>query len=204
MGYYNRQNKVLNDLISKNKTSPFAAQQLSLAKNMFGGRMAGAPQLQNNIFSSQGGAMDFAQRNATDSSQALAIAAGLQGQTNEDLAGLQIREQQNQSAMLQNLNQAYGINIDEGRNQFQNEVALKGAKAQNELAKRKALWNTVGQVANLGVSALTGGMFGGGMFGGSGSSGGGGAAGGLGSIVGSAAGQASSPFGYGGWRRGGN
>ena len=53
---------------------------------------------------------------------------------------------------------------------YQNEVQLKGAQAANKLAKRKALWNTVGQVANLGVSLATGGL-GGNIFGGGNSGG---------------------------------
>jgi len=166
MGYYNRQNKVLNDLISKNIKSPFAAQQLALAKSMFGGRMPGAPQLERNIFAAQGNTLNNINRLATDSSQALALGAQTQGQTDDALGDLQIKEEQNKSQMLDNLNQAYGTSISEDRNNFANLVALKGAKAQNELAKRKALWNTVGQVANLGVSAFTGGMFGGGASGG--------------------------------------
>ena len=170
MGYYNRQNRVLDDLLSKNVKSPYALQQLGMAKQLFNGRMAGAPQLQNNIFSSQANTIDAANRNATDSSQALAFAAGAQGQTDQSLSDLQTKEMQNREMMLQNLNQAYVANIDEDRNNFQNLVSLKGAKAQNELAKRKALWNTVGQVANLGVSAFTGGMFGGIKGGGRGNS----------------------------------
>ncbi len=164
MGYYKRQNKVLDDLIAKNVKSPYAEQQLGLAKTMFGGRMFGAPQMEKNLLSSQGNVLNSIGRNATDASQALAASLGTQGETDQQFSDLQTKEQQNKYAMLQNLNQAYGVNIDEDRNNFQNLVALKGAKAQNELAKRKALWNTVGGIANLGVGIATGG-FGGNLFG---------------------------------------
>lgn len=181
MGYYNKQHKVLEGLIGQDPTynrSQFAEQQLGMAKSMFGGRMFGAPQLERNLFSSQANFMGNVNRNATDSSQALALGAAGLGQTNEALSDLQIKEAQNKYAMLNNLNQAYGVSIGEDQNveadkvrKYEDLVKIRGAQAANALGKRKALWNTVGQIANLGVSAFTGGMSGG-MFGGGGAGGG--------------------------------
>jgi hypothetical protein len=157
-------NKALDKLLSQDVTynkSPFAAQQLAVAKNMFNGRMAGAPQFQNNIFSSQANTLDAVNRNATDSSQALAIAAGAQGQTSQSLEDLQMREAQNKAMMLQNLNQAYGTNIDEDYKvygdqvrRFGNLAEIRGQQQQNKTSALNGVFNGLNSDINQAISAF--------------------------------------------------
>lgn len=135
--------KKINPIWKQYESSPYAAQQLGLAKQMFGGRMAGAPQYERNILSSQGNVLDSVNRNATDASQALAMAAATQGQTDQSLSDLQTQESQNKYSLLDNLNQAYGTMIGEGNKVYdsvrdkymldsQRKDALASSGAQNK------------------------------------------------------------------------
>jgi hypothetical protein len=177
-----KESKKINPIFNQYKSSPFAKQQLGIAQNMFNGRMAGAGGLERNLQSSQASQMANAGRNATDSSQLLALGGASQGLTNDALGDLQIREAQNKQAMLQNLNQAYETNIGEGNKEYdsmlekykmdsQRKDALRSSGAQNK-------YGALSDMASLGFSAAgaggLGSMFGGGggggmqQFGGSG------------------------------------
>lgn len=170
MGYFKWADKQLQDLMAQNPTysrSIYPGKQLGIANSLIGSRVPGAGQFQNNIFASQGNQMANINRNATDASQALLFGAGAQGQTDQALGDLQLKEADWTKYGLNNLNEAYGANQQEDQyanqmeqQRYQNQVALKGAQAANKFAKRKALWNTVGGIAQLGVSAFTGGLFG--------------------------------------------
>jgi len=178
-------NKALDKLLAQDvryQQNPFAKQQLSLANNMFNGRMAGAGQLQQNIFSNQGNTIDNINRNATDSSQALALGAAAQGQTNENLSDLQMREAQNKQMMLQNLNQAYGVNINEGDKDYEDQVrrfgnlaSIRGQQQQNKTNALNGVFNGLNsdinqafQIAGMFVNPMgaVAGAAGGGMGGG--------------------------------------
>lgn len=160
------ESKKINPVFNQYQRSPFAAQQLALAKQLYGGRMFGAPQLERNIFSNQGNTLDAVNRNATDASQALATAAGVQGQTNEALSDLQIREAQNKYNMLGNLNQAYGVNIGEGDKEYESMLTKYRMDAERKDALRNAgAQNKYGAFSDLSSMAFTlgtGGFFGGG------------------------------------------
>jgi len=130
--------KKINPVFNQYKTSPYATNKLGIAQQLFNGRMAGAPQLEKNIFSSQANTLDAVGRNATDASQALAIAAGSQGQTNEALSDLQIKEAQNKQMMLQNLNQAYGTMIGEGDKEYDSMLQ----KYEMDVARKSGLLNS--------------------------------------------------------------
>lgn len=183
MGYYKWADKAIGDLKSKIPTytrSQFPAKRLGMATSFLNSRMPGSDQYARNILSNQAGQISNINRNATDASQALALSAATQGQTDESFGALQGQEAEWKRFGLGNLNQAYesmqqeDMNVYQGGvRSFEDLVSLTGAQAANKLAKRKALWNTVGGIANLGVSLFTGGM-GGGLFG----KGGGGASGG--------------------------
>jgi hypothetical protein len=168
MGYYNWADRQLRQLMTEDPVytrSKMPGMRLGLANQLFNGRMAGATDLQNNIFSNQASYQAGITRNATDASSAMSgLAAGL-GMTDESLAGLQTKEKENKYSMLQNLNDAYGAMQGEDQmveqdkvRRYQDKVQLKGAQAANKLAKRKALWNTVTSIANMGISAATGGL----------------------------------------------
>lgn len=188
MGYFKWADQQLKDLMAKipqyqRSTAP--GMQLGLANSLIGSRMPGSSQYQNNVFTNQATTLDNVNRNATDASQALSYAVGAQGAADKSLVDLQLQEADWAKFGLSNLNDAYGAvanedrMVEQGKQQnFQDLVSLKGAQAANKFAKRKALWNTVGGIANLGVSAFTGGIklpqFGGGS----------GQGGGLGSMIG--------------------
>lgn len=135
--------KKINPVWTDYQSNPYAARQLAMAQNMFGGRMAGAPQMERNILSSQGNTMANVNRNATDASQALAYGAASQGQADQSFTDLQTAESQNKYNMLGNLNNAYGAMINEGDKVYQNKMqkfmidsqrkdALANAGAQNK------------------------------------------------------------------------
>lgn len=137
MIFGSKQNKLANKIKpvwSQYQTSPYAKEQLGIAKQLFSGRMAGAPQMERNILANQANFMGNVSRNATDGSQALALAAAGQGQTNQAFSDLMLKESQNKYGMLGNLNQAYGTMIGEGNkvhqslmDKFQMDVNQKNA-----------------------------------------------------------------------------
>lgn len=187
MGYYNWANKQLVDLMAKNPTyerSKYPGMQLGMANQFMNSQMPGLQNYRNNLLSTQGNTLDFLGKNATDASQLMGAAAGIKGQTDQSFGDLQGQEADWKKFGLGNLNNAYAANSAEDQRQqelkqqyYENEVALRGAQAANKLAKRKALWNTVGGIAQLGISAFTGNpagaagglgkIFGGGGLGGS-------------------------------------
>lgn len=123
--------------------SPYAKQQLDLAKTMFGGRMFGAPELEQNILASQSNYLNNVNRNASDSGQALAMGQLAQGQTNQNFQDLQIQELQNKYNMLNNLNQGYQGMIDEGDKVYQDMMTKYQIDVQDRAALRGAAWNNI-------------------------------------------------------------
>lgn len=123
-------------------SSPYAAQQLGTAQQLFNGRMPGANDIAQGIGSSQQNVISNVNRNATDSSQALALAEQGQGTANNAYTNLGIQEGQYKASMLNNLNAGYQAMVGEGdkvyNSQFQKyqldtnqQTALRGAAAQN-------------------------------------------------------------------------
>lgn len=154
-GKQRKEARKINPIFNQYKANPYAKQQLGLAQQMFNGRMAGAGDLEKNIFTNQANFQSNVNRNATDSSQALALAAAGQGQTNNALGNLQTQEAQNKYGMLQNLNNAYGVNIQEGDKEYNSmfqkfqmdtarKTALMGAGAEN-------IFGGIGDLASLGI-----------------------------------------------------
>lgn len=179
----NKEAKKINPIWQEYAESPYAKQQLGTAQNLFNAPMAGGAELQRNILANQGNAIGQINRNATDSSQALALGALAQGQTNDALQGYQIQNAQNKYSMLNNLNQAYGVMIGEGDKKYksimqkymmdvQRKDALKSAGAQNIYGGIDDIEGQALQVAGMfgGIPGL-GKMFGGGKFGGGGAGG---------------------------------
>lgn len=170
--------KKINPNWKQYETNPYAKQQLALAQQLYKGRMEGAPQLENNIMSNQASNLANFGRNATDSSQLLALGGASQGMTNEALSSLQIEEAQNKYNMLGNLNNAYGTMIGEGDKEYQSFLQKYGWDSQRKDALNSAgAQNKYGAVSDLSsalFSAYGGGMGGAGggrglaQFGGSG------------------------------------
>lgn len=168
-----KSNKALDKLAGQDPTytaNPFSGQRFALAQNLFNGRMAGAANEENNIYGAQANAMNGIDRNATDSSQALALAAAAQGQTDQAFNNLQTKEAQNKQAMLSNLNDAYAGMIGEGDKVYQDKVRRFGDMAEINGAKQQNRQNAWGSVSNLGLGMMNLGMQmgNGGAFGGGG------------------------------------
>lgn len=158
----NKLAKAIKPVWQQYQTNPFAKNQLGLAQQMMGGRMAGAPQLERNIMSAQGNTLSNVNRNATDASQALAYGAAAQGQTDASLGDLQVQEAQNKYSLLNNLNQAYGQMIGEGDKEYNSKLQ----KYQMDVAEKNALRdsgtkNIFGGVNDLASMSMQLGMMGG-------------------------------------------
>ncbi len=161
--------------------NPLARQQLGLAQSMLNARMPGASAAERNIFANQANTLSNVQRAATDSSQALALAAGTQGQTNQAFQNLGMEEAQDYQRRYGNLAGATQGVISEGDKVYQDKVrryqdlaALTGANIQQNM-------NNWGTLSNLGFGLANFGLAGG--FKGGGGSGGGGSKGGWGQGV---------------------
>jgi hypothetical protein len=150
------------------KENPLAKQRLALAQALFNARTPGALQAERNIFSNQANTIANINRNATDSSQALALATGAQGQTNQDLMQLGMSEMGDQQRRLGNLTGAQEGLINEQDKVFQDQVRRFGNKAQIKGAINENRQNTWGDISNLGFGIMNFGMAGGfdGMMGG--------------------------------------
>jgi len=153
-----KQNKLankINPIYKPYEKSIYADKQLGIANQLFNGRMAGAANQERNIATSQANATSNVNRNATDASQALALNAGVQGQTNDAFADLQMRESQNKYAMLDNLNRAYGVNINEGDKVYQDQMNKYqlDMQAKNQL-RDAAMKNKYSAIEGLGGLAV--------------------------------------------------
>lgn len=163
-------NKQLSQLQTQDPTytaNPLVGQQFDLAKQLFYGRMAGAPQEERNIFTNNANFNAQVGRNASDGSQALALAAAGQGQSDQAFSNLQLKEQQNKYSLLGNLNNAYGEMIGEGdkvfadqTRKFGNKVQIQGAKSQNNQQGWQDFSNFGMGIANIGLSGGFGSGFG--------------------------------------------
>lgn len=117
--------KKLSSLIKedpKYTSSPYAAKTLGLAQTLLNSRMPGAASRERNIYGAGANAMGNINRNVTDSSQALALGAGIQGQQGSQFNDLAMQEGQDYYQKLGNLNQAYGGMTQEHDKLFDDEV----------------------------------------------------------------------------------
>jgi len=156
-------------------TSPYAQQELGLANTLYNARMPGASAMERNIYQNQANTIGAINRNATDSSQALALAAGAQGQTNQAFNQLGIQEAQDQQRRYQNLVGAqrgmtaeHQSMFDDSIRRWQNKLGIE--MKRNEI--RQQQWGNLNNYSQqLGSQGSLGGMMGGG--GAAGGSGGG-------------------------------
>jgi hypothetical protein len=177
-----KSNRQLERLIKQNptyKSSPYAGQRMALAQQLLNARQPGAAAAERNIYGSQASTLANVQRNATDSSQALALAAGAQGQTNQAFGDLAQQEAQGYQQRYQNLAGAQEGMIQEGDKVYQDQVrrfqdlaAIRGAQSQN----RQSMWQGI---SNMGFGAMNFGLASGG-----GAGAGAGASGGMGAYMG--------------------
>jgi hypothetical protein len=146
----------LDALIKQDPTyrqSPYAAQRLGLAQTLLNARMPGAAAMERNVYGNQANQLGNVNRNATDSSQALALGSAAQGQTNQAFQNLSTQEQQDYYNRYQNFTGAQQGMIAEGDKVYQDQMrryqdlaAVTGAKIQN----KQTAWNSL---ANFGIGA---------------------------------------------------
>ncbi len=167
-------NKKLNTLQTQDptyKANPLAGDRLSLANTLLNARMPGAARAERNIYASGGNARGQVQRNATDSSQALALGASIQGQEGNQFGQLADQEAQDYQRRYSNQVGAQQGMINEGDKVFQDEQRRWGDKMQIQGAINENKQNSWGDLANMGFGLASFGMAGGmdgmgGMFGG--------------------------------------
>lgn len=131
--------------------SPYAQNTLGLAQTLLNSRMAGVQRYTNNIYGSQANTLSGINRNATDSSQALALAAGVQGQTDASFGNLQQMEAQDYNSKVANLNQANQGMTAEGdkiydsiKNKWQDQVNIAMTNYKIRTKKRQDTARVIG------------------------------------------------------------
>lgn len=146
--------------------SPYAKQSLGLAQQMFNGRMAGAADASRGIQNTQGNQIANIQRNATDSSTALALGAAAQGQADSSVNNLAMQEGQYKTGLLDNIQNAYNQLTKEHQNIYQDQFdKYKLDSAAKQQLKNASTANIVGGISDIGAGALgfaTAGLGGGG------------------------------------------
>lgn len=158
-----RANKRLESLIGqdpKYNSNPIAGDRMSLAKQLLNGRMPGAASVERNIMGNQGNAITNINKVATDSSQALALGANIQGQTNQAFQQLGQQESQDYQRRYGNLVGAQEGMIQEGDKVYQDQVRrfedlakIRGAQNQNSQNAWKSISNAGMGIMNFGLSA---------------------------------------------------
>ena len=149
------------------KSSLYSQNTLGMAQNLLNSRMTGAASRERNILGSQANSISNINRNATDSSQALALAAGSQGQSNQSFNDLEMMEGQDFNNKLNNLNQANTAMTGEHKDLFDDSVRRWQDKVNTTMTQykmRKQGGSDIGQLGS-GLSSMGGG---GGSGGGSG------------------------------------
>jgi len=142
-----------------------ANQRLGLANTLLNARAPGAMQAERNIYSTQSGQLAGLNRSATDASQALAVAAGIGGQTQDAFTNLGQQEAQDyyrrlgiqgdaQQGVMNEAQRVEGNMFNDQLRKYQNKMDIQGAMQQNRQ-------NTWGDISNLGFGLADFGMSGG-------------------------------------------
>jgi len=158
-------NKKMNRLLGEDPVyseNPIARQRMGLAQTMLNARMPGAQAVENNIYGNQANTLSNIQRGATDSSQALAMASGVQGSTNDAFQNLGITEAQDYQRRYGNLSDAQEGVIREGDKVFRDKERRFGNKMQVSGAINENRQNNWGDISNMGFGladfAMSGGF----------------------------------------------
>ena len=156
----NRLANQINPFFQQYQQNPLAQQNLAVNKNMFYGRMPGAQKAESNIMQLQSNQLSNLQRGATDSSQLLAMGAGLQGGTNEAFSNLAAAEGQSKAALLPSLGQAYRGAISEGDKAYESMLQKYQIDRQDKAALRESgMQNIFGGIGDVGAGLMQYGQF---------------------------------------------
>lgn len=153
------QKRKFNKLIDAQGTyqsDPSVEGNLSLAQNAYNGRMAGAAALEKNILASQATASDAVRRSSTDSSQVLALAAGLQGNTNASLGQLAIQEEASRAQRFGQVQSAVAMMNQEKTKEWQDELRKLNMKLGVKAAHYDNINSGVGDIVSGGGMAIQG------------------------------------------------
>lgn len=142
------------------KSSPYAANNLGMAQQLLNSRMAGMGAREKNIQTSGANVRAGIGRNATDSSQALAMMAATQGQEGQQYNDLAIQEGQDAAMKQQNL---FGANKDmttEHKDLFDDEVRRWQDQVNTVMTQYKMRQQGGSNVSQwgAGLSSMGGGM----------------------------------------------
>lgn len=143
--------------------SQYAKQKFGLAQSLLNARMPGSAATEKNIAVQQANTQGNVQRNATDSSQALALAAAGQGQADNAYQQAGVAENQDYMGRVQNYNQGAQGMVDENTKTYDDSVR-RWQDQINITLQRHAIRQQQGQnMSNMGSSISSmGGMMGGG------------------------------------------
>ena len=158
-------------------SSPYAAHTLGLAQTLLNARMGGAAARERNIYGAGANAMGNINRNVTDSSQALALGAGIQGQQGAQFGDLALQEGQDFNQKVGNLNQANQGMTQEHKDLFDDSVRRWQDQVNIITAQYKARKQGGKDISDYG--AMMGSAIGGAVGGTGGGGGGGGMMGGM-------------------------
>lgn len=135
-------------------TSPYALQSLGLATQMFNGRMPGAAEAGRGILGSQANQIGNIQRNATDSSTALALGQASQGQADESTNNLAIKEGGYKAGLLDNVQNAYNQLTGEHQKEYNSQLQKYGIDNEAKTALMNSGANNLYGSANDTASLL--------------------------------------------------
>ena len=139
--------------------NPYAAEQLSVAKNAMNGRMPGADAAERGVANAQANMNANASRNSSDGAQALALSMLGQGQANAGYEDLASKEAANKQALLGNLNSSYATNIGEGDKVYNSQLQKYMMDAQAKAAlNADGQKNIAGAASDFAGTALMGQM----------------------------------------------
>lgn len=167
--------KKLSSLIKEDPaytSSPYAANNLGMAQQLLNSRMAGASAREKNILTSGANVRAGIGRNATDSSQALALMAGTQGQQDDSFGNLAEQEAQDAAMKQQNLFGANQGMTAEHKDLFDDSVRRWQDQVNTVMTQYKMRTKGGSDVSQWGAGLSS-------MGGGGGASGGGGGMGGM-------------------------
>lgn len=163
-GKQKRMAKKINPVNTTYEQNPAIENLYAEGKNMYQGRMAGANQAEQNIMGNQANTIANVGRNATSGSQALAIAAGVQGQTNQSFNDLALQEAQNKQNRFGIYSNVSQLMAQEGDKVYQDKLrkyyddlnykrGLEGASMQNKAAFFSGIDDTINTGAQIAMMA---------------------------------------------------
>lgn len=138
--------------------NPIAQQRLGLASTLLNARAPGAAYQEANIYGNQANTMASVDRNATSGADALAVAAGVQGQTNQAFTNQAEQDAADYQRRLANLTGAQEGVIQEGDKVFQDKTRRFGDQVQIQGAQNANTSNAWKSLSNLGFAGLNFGM----------------------------------------------